>query len=84
MAMTNEANKALKEAVEELNAAREAVRLKLHLLSLDAKEAWNEVETRLQETESALGGQSERAAEVAASAASDLARSIRKFAEKHS
>jgi hypothetical protein len=83
MAMTPETNEALKEAVEELNAARETVRLKLNLISLDAKEAWREVETRLHETQSALNGKSEHAAEVSANAARNLARSIRKFVEKH-
>jgi hypothetical protein len=83
MTMTRETSEALKETVEELNAARETVRLKLHLLSLDAKEAWKEVEARFQETENALGGRGEQAAELAASAARDLARSIRKFLEKH-
>ena len=83
MSMTLETQDALKETVEELRAARETARLKLHLLSLDAKEAWKQVETRFAETESALGEQSDHAAEVAARAARDLARFVRKFMEKH-
>jgi transcription elongation GreA/GreB family factor len=83
MAMSPETNDALKEAVEELNAARETVRLKLNLISLDAKEAWREIETRLHETQNALNGKSEHAAEVSAKSARNLARSIRKFVEKH-
>ena len=63
MTMTRETSEPLKETVEELNAARETVRLKLHLLSLDAKEAWKEVEARSQETENALGGRGEQACE---------------------
>jgi hypothetical protein len=83
MAMSQETNKALNEAVEELNAAREAIRLKAHLFSLDAKESWKEIETQLQETQTALSDRSEHAAEVAATAARDLARSVRKFVQKH-
>ncbi len=83
MATTRETSEALKEAVEELDAAREAARLKLHLLSLDAKKAWTDVEARFRETQKALGGQGEHAAEVSAKAVRDLARSIRKFLEEH-
>jgi hypothetical protein len=83
MAMTLETQDALKETVEELRAARETARLKLHLLSLDAKEAWKEVEARFQETETALSERSDHAAEAAARAARDLARFVRKFLEKH-
>lgn len=83
MTMTKETDEALKEAVAELKAARETVRLKLNLFSLDAKEAWKEVETKFQETETALGERSEQAMEDAAHAARDLARSVRKFLERH-
>lgn len=83
MATTRETSEALKEAVEELDAARETARLKLHLLSLDAKRAWSEVEAQFRETQKALGEQGEHAAEMSAKAARDLARSIRKFLEDH-
>lgn len=83
MSMTPETNEALNEAVRELDATREAVRLKLNLLSLDAKDAWKEIETQLQATQNALAGRSEHAAETSARAARDLARSIRKFVQKH-
>ena len=44
----NESQKALEDAKGELAAARETARLKLHLLSLDARRAWDELEGKFQ------------------------------------
>ena len=79
----NESQKALEDAKGELAAARETARLKLHLLSLDARRAWDELEGKFQSFQEDLGKASEEVTETSATAARDLARSIRKFVEKH-
>lgn len=81
--LTKESQKALTDAKAELDAAREAARLKLHLLSMDARRAWDELEGKIEEVHQNLEERSEKATEASASAARDLARSIRKFVEKH-
>jgi hypothetical protein len=81
--LKKESQDALKDAKEELEAAREVARLKLHLLSMDARRTWDELEGKIQELQGKLGERGEKATEVSAVAARDLARSIRKFVEKH-
>src|SRR6185436_5551440 len=44
--MSEESKKAMNEAVEELEAAREAARLKLHLFSMDARRALEGLEEK--------------------------------------
>jgi hypothetical protein len=78
-----ESTKTLTEAVEELDAAREAARLKVHLLSMDARRTWDELEGSFSSLKKDLARESEKAAEASAVAARDLARSIRKFVESH-
>jgi vacuolar-type H+-ATPase subunit H len=78
-----ESKKALHDAVVELEAAREAARLKLHLFSMDAKRTFEDLEDRAKELQNKLTEESEKVAESSAVAARDLARSIRKFVEKH-
>ena len=43
---SKETSKTLHEAVAELYAAREAARLKMHLFSMDARTAWDELERK--------------------------------------
>ena len=81
--MSKESTKALNEAVEELEAAREAARLRLHLFSLDARRALEGLEDKAKEFHALLVGESERTADASAEMARDLARAIRKFAQKH-
>jgi len=80
---TKESTKALSEAVGELDAAREAAKLKLHLLSMDARRTWDEIEDSFLSLKQSLAQQSEKTAESSAVAARELARSLRKFVEKH-
>ncbi len=80
---TKEPSKALSEAVDELDAAREAARVKMHLFSMDARHAWDEIEGSFLSLKRDLAQQGEKAAETSATTARDLARSIRKFVEKH-
>jgi hypothetical protein len=80
---TRESSKALSQAVSELDATREAAKLKVHLLSMDARRTWDEVEGSFLSLKKSLAQQGEKAAESSATAARDLARSLRKFVEEH-
>ena len=80
---TKESTKVLTEAVGELDAAREAAKLKMHLLSMDARNTWDELEGNFLSLKQTLAQQGEKATESSAAAARDLARSLRKFVEKH-
>jgi hypothetical protein len=82
-AMSKESKRALNEAVEELEAAREAARLRLHLFSMDARRAIEGLEDKAKEFHALLVEEKERTSESSAEMARDLARAIRKFAEKH-
>jgi hypothetical protein len=79
-----DSNKALHEAVEELDAAREVVRLRLHLLSMDARRGWDGLEEKVKELQHDLVQSGEKVGEASAIAARELARSVRKFVERHS
>ncbi len=78
-----DANQLLIEAKQELEAAREAARLKLHLLSMDARGKWDDLEKKFQGLQADLSETGEKVGETSAAAARDLAHSIRKFVEKH-
>ncbi|HVU04332.1 MAG TPA: hypothetical protein VHE30_21385 [Polyangiaceae bacterium] len=79
---TKESQKALKEAIEELSAARETAKLKAHLFSLDAKRAWEDLEREFTDLRQKIEAQGEQVVETSAASARDLARSIRKLVEK--
>jgi hypothetical protein len=79
----NESLTALDEAKQELEAAHEVARLKLHLLSMDARHAWDDLEGKFQALQDDIGKRSEELGQASAEAARDLAGSIRKFLEKH-
>ena len=78
----NESTKALDDAKQELEAAREAARLKVHLLSMDARRTWDDLEKKFHAVQKDLGERGEKVGEASATAARELARSIRKFVEK--
>ncbi len=78
----NESMKALNDAVQELETARETARVKLHLLSMDARNTWDGMEAKFLELKQNVENQGEKVAEASASAARDLARSIRKLVDQ--
>jgi hypothetical protein len=78
-----ESKKALSDAVEELDAARDAAQLKVHLLSMDARRTWDQLEDSFSSLKENLAREGEKVAEASAVAARDLARSIRRFVESH-
>jgi vacuolar-type H+-ATPase subunit H len=79
----NESLKALEDAKQELEAAREVARLKLHLFSMDARRTWDDLEGKFQAFQEDLGKRGEEVGQASAETARDLARSIRTFVEKH-
>ena len=81
MAM-NASIKTLNNAVSELDAARNAARVKLEVMSISARRALGDLEMKAQVLQKKALVQAEKASEASAKAALDLARTIRKFVEK--
>jgi hypothetical protein len=65
------------------DSAREQVRLSLHLLSLDARQKWDELEGKILSLENKIGQEAERLSEATASAAIDLSGSVKDFVDHH-
>jgi hypothetical protein len=73
----------LSHPLEFLSAAREQMRLSLHLLSLDARQKWDELEGKILSLENKIGQEAESASESTASAAIDLTGSVKAFVDSH-
>lgn len=71
------------EALKELSSARDEARLRLHLLTMDARDRWSELEQRLDSFEQGLAGSGEHATEAALSTARHLAQSVRDFIKRN-
>jgi CBS domain-containing protein len=69
--------------LRELAAARDEARVKLHLLSLDARDRWHEVEAKIDAFEHGLDRKGEAIGGWANSAARDLTQLIRAFVRAH-
>ena len=72
-----------KTPLEFLSAAREQMRLSLHLLNLDARQKWDELEGKILSLENKLGQGAESITEATASAAIDLTGSVKEFVDNH-
>ena len=68
---------------ETFSAAREQLRLNLHLLSLDARQKWTELEAKILTLESKIGQEAESLSEATANAAIDLSGSVKDFVDNH-
>lgn len=73
----------LSHPLETFGAAREQMRLNLHLLSLDARQKWSELETKILNLESKIGQEAESLSEATANAAIDLSGSVKDFVDAH-
>lgn len=73
----------LSHPLETLTAAREQMRLNLHLLSLDARQMWSEFEAKILTLESKIGQEAESLSEATANAAIDLSGSVKDFVDNH-
>ena len=71
------------EALKELSSARDEARLRLHLLTMEARGRWAELEQRLDSFEQDLVGSGEHATEVTLSKARHLAQSVRAFFKRN-
>lgn len=73
----------LSQPLEFLGSAREQMRLKLHLLNLDARQKWDELEGKILSLENKIGQEAESLSEATASAAIDLTGSVKEFVDSH-
>ena len=81
--MSNKANHSLTKAVEELTRARDEVKVGLHLLSMDAKEKWKGLESRLLEIDDELRAKGEAMGDTSAEKVHEVAKTVREFIEKN-
>ena len=73
----------LTQPIQTLNSAREQIRLSLHLLSMDARQKWDELEAKILTLENKLGQEAENLSEATAGAAIDLSGSVKDFVDNH-
>ena len=73
----------LSRPLDVLTAARDQVRLSLHLLSLDTRQKWDELEGKILSLENRLGQEAESISEATASAAIDLSGTVKEFVDSH-
>jgi hypothetical protein len=73
----------LSHPLELLTTARDEMRLHLHLLSLDTRQKWDELEGKILSLENKLGQEAESVSEATASAAIDLSGSVKAFVDTH-
>jgi CBS domain-containing protein len=68
-----------KDLIDALSSARASARVQMHLLSLDAREGWRELESKLDNLQSKIEREGERVGENATKKARELTRSVRDF-----
>jgi hypothetical protein len=73
----------LSKPLEFFTSAREQMRLSLHLLNLDARQKWDELEGKILSLENKIGQEAESISEATANAAIDLTGSIKAFVDSH-
>lgn len=73
----------LTKPLEFFSSAREQMRLSLHLLNLDARQKWDELEAKILSLENKLGQEAESVSEATANAAIDLTGSVKDFVDSH-
>jgi CBS domain-containing protein len=80
---TKEAFRSHKQILAELAAARDEVRVQLHLLSLEARERWQELEKTLDAVEQKLNQSSEQAAAGVVAKVHEATQTARDFLKSH-
>lgn len=83
MSMKREARHAKKQILEQLSALRDEGKVQLHLLSLDAKQRWLELEKQVSKLESSVDHEGEKAVEILQRAAHDLTQNLTEFMTQH-
>ena len=66
-----------KELIEALSTARDRARVQLHLLSLDARDSWHELESKIDNLQAKIENDSERLGESAAKKVHELTRAAK-------
>jgi hypothetical protein len=66
-----------------LTSARDQMRLSLHLLSMDTRQKWQELEDKILSLENKIGQEAESLSEATANAAIDLTGSVKQFVDHH-
>lgn len=83
MTIRRDARHAKNQILEQLTALRDEGRVQLHLLSLDAKERWDELEERISKLEREADQEGDKAVEVLKHTAHELTRAVGDFMTKH-
>ncbi len=73
----------LSHPLQSFSAAREQIRLSLHLLNMDARQKWEELEGKILSLENKIGQEAESLSEATASAAIDLSGTVKEFVDNH-
>jgi len=73
----------LSHPLDTLTTARDQVRLSLHLLSLDTRQKWDELEGKILSLENKIGQEAESISDATASAAKDLSGTVKEFVDSH-
>lgn len=73
----------LQKALAELESTRDRIRVQLHLLSMEAKDRWKDIEQRLEVLEQQAGEEASKASEATLNKAQDLSNKLRAFLEEH-
>ena len=73
----------LSRPLEFFTSAREQMRLSLHLLNMDARQKWDELEGKILSLENKIGQEAESLSEATANAAIDLTGSVKDFVDNH-
>ena len=81
--MSNTAKVSLEKALSEITRARDEVRVSVHLLSMEAKEKWNGLESRLREIDDDLRARGQEAGEQSAEKVHEVAKTVREFVDKN-
>jgi CBS domain-containing protein len=83
MSISKEARRAKHQIFEQLVALRDQGKLQLHLLSLDAKKRWSELEEQADSLEARADQEGEKALGALKEAANELTRTLNDFMTRH-
>lgn len=83
MSIKREARHAKQQILEQLTALRDEGKVQLHLLSLDAKKRWGEIEEQINKLEFQADQEGEKAVGVLKETANELTHSLNEFMTKH-
>jgi DNA repair ATPase RecN len=69
--------------LDALTTARDQIRVDLHLLSMDARQKWDELDAKILALEGKIGAEAETFTEATAKAATDLSSTVKDFIDVH-